>query len=181
MNAHLKSVREFHNTFLFPLAGPGSTLPLPEMEIIKYQILLMEAGSEVLKAIKAGEMAEMLLGLVDLAYVALAAIAMQGGDVIDKPIFWRHDGFVLSVVKAVSDKINRCTSGSTDQYSEVYCLCIHLARGFVNANFDKAFQMIHDDNLFRVKKSRESLYDDTDNIRKLKLHNSPDLCECLYE
>jgi hypothetical protein len=141
----------------------------------------MEAGSEVLKAIKAGEMAEMLVGLVDLAYVALAAIATQGGDVIDKPVFWQHDGFVLSVMKVVSDKINRCASGSTDQYSEVYCLCIHLARGFVNADFDKAFQMVHNNAISRVKKSGESIYDDTDNIRKIKLLKSPDLSECLYE
>ncbi|ESS73561.1 hypothetical protein MGMO_17c00260 [Methyloglobulus morosus KoM1] len=181
MNGHLKSVREFHEALLFPQAGPGTTLQLSDMEIIRYQALLMEAGSEVLKAIKAGEMAEMLVGLVDLAYVALAAIAMQGRDVIDKPVFWQHDGFVLSVMEAVSDKINRCASGSTDQYSEVYCLCIHLVRSFVNADFDKAFQMIHNNNLSRVKKSGESLYGDTDNIRKLKLHKSPDLSECLYE
>jgi hypothetical protein len=141
----------------------------------------MEAGSEVLKAIKAGEMAEILVGLVDLAYVALAAIAKQGGDVIDKPIYWRQDGFVLSVMQIVSDKISHCTSGDTNKYSEVYCLCGHLARSFVNADFDKAFQMIHDHAISRIKTSSESLYDDTDNIRKLKLEKTIDLSECLYE
>ena len=181
MNEHLKLVREFHDTLLFPQAEPGSSLRLSDMEIIRYQALLMEAGSEVLKAIKAGEMAEILVGLVDLAYVALAAIAKQGGDVIDKPVYWQHDGFVLSVMKVVSDKINLCASGDTDEYSEVYSLCIHLARGFVNADFDKAFQMIHTYRISRLKTGGESLYADSDNIRYLKLQNSPDLSECLYE
>jgi hypothetical protein len=181
MNEHLKSVREFHDALSFLQADPGSMLHLPDMEIIRYQTLLMEAGGEVLKAIKAGEMAEILAGLVDLAYIALAAIAKQGGDVTDQPVSWRQDGFVLSVMQIVADKINRCVSGSARQYSEVYCLCFHLARGFVNADFDKAFEMIHRNNLARVKTSGESIYGDTDNLRKLKLQKAPDLSECLYE
>jgi hypothetical protein len=79
MNIHLKLVREFHDALLLPQAEPGITLRLSDMEIIRYQVLLMEAGSEVLNAIKAGEMAEILVGLVDLSYAALVAIAIQGG------------------------------------------------------------------------------------------------------
>ncbi len=181
MNQHLKSVREFHELLLFPQAKLGSARQLPDMEIIRYQSLLMEMGSDALKAIKAGDMPEILGGLVNLAYVALAAIAMQGEDVVDKPVSWHQDWSLLSVIKVVSDKINHCASGGTDNYSEVYCLCIHLVRGFVNADFDKAFQMIHDNNISRVKISGESLYGDTDHIRKLKLQKMPDLSDCLYE
>jgi hypothetical protein len=181
MNEHLKLIREYHGAFLFPQAEPGTNSRLSEMDIIQYQALLMVAGSEVLQAVKAGEMAEMLVGLVDLAYVALAAIARLGGDIINKPVSWRHDGFVLSTMKLVSDKINQCALGNSDQYSEVYCLCNHLARNFVNADFDKAFRMIHNNNISRLKKSGESIYDAADNRRKLKLHKTPDLSECLYE
>jgi hypothetical protein len=50
---------------------------LSDMDIIMRQALLMEAGSEIFKAIKAGEMAEILAGLIDLSYSALGAIAMR--------------------------------------------------------------------------------------------------------
>lgn len=181
MNKHLKLVREFHDTLLFPQAESGKTLPLSDMEIIWYQALLMEAGSEVLKAVKVGEITEILGGLVDLAYVALAAIAKQGGEVFDHEIPWEHDWFVLPVIKDVSNKINCCTSGEIDKYSEIYYLCSYLAKVFVNADFDKAFQVIHDHNISRIKMSSESIYDDIDNIRKLKLQKMPDLSGCLYE
>jgi hypothetical protein len=181
MNEHLQLVRAFHAALSFPQAAAGTNGRLSDMEVTRYQALLMEAGCEVFKAIKAGEMAEILLGLTDLAYVALAAIAMQGGEVVDKPVSWKQDGFVLSVMQGVSDKINQCASGSTDSYSDVYCLCIHLARGFVNADFDKAFRMIHDYALARLKTSGESMYSDSESIRSLKLQKAPDLSECLYE
>jgi hypothetical protein len=141
----------------------------------------MEAGSEVLNAIKVGDIVDILLGLVDLAYVASAAVAMQGGELVDKPVAWRHDGSVLSVMKIVSDKINQCASGGSDQYSEVYCLCNHLVRGFVNADFDKAFRMIHNNNVARLENSGESIYDVANNARKAKLRRTPDLSDCLYE
>ncbi|NOT11747.1 MAG: hypothetical protein HOP23_07955 [Methylococcaceae bacterium] len=181
MNKHLQSVRTFHERLNVPQAVPGESMKLSDMEIIKFQSLLMEAGSELLKAIKAGEMAEILLGLIDLAYVALAALARQGADIVDQPIEWRLDGFVLSVMRIVSDKINDCSSGEPDNYSAVYCLCVHLSRGFVNADFDKAFQCVELHALLRLSKSGESLYDDTEHRRTAKLKNSPDLSECLYE
>lgn len=181
MNGHLKSVRTFHAVLAYPQAASGTISHLSDMEVIKYQALLMEAGSEVLKALKAGEMAEILIGLVDVAYVALAAIAVQGGEVIDKTVSWQHDGYVLSVMKGLSDKINDCSSGSPDDYSAIYCLCIHLTRSFVNADFDKAFQMIHRNNINRVELSGESFYEDTENFHKLMLKHTPDLSECLFE
>ncbi len=162
MNKHLKLVREFNDAFSLPQAEPGATIRLSDMDVVLRQALLMDAGSAALKAIKSGDMVEILAGLVNLAYSALGAVAMQGGDVTDLPVTWRHDGFVLSVMRALSDKINHCTSGSSDDYSAVYCLCIHLTRSFINADFDKAFQMIHDGKLSKPAKI-------------------PDLSDCLYE
>lgn len=162
MNKHLKLVREFNDTFSLPQAGQGANLRLSDMDIVMRQALLMDEGSAALKAIKAGDMVEILAALVNLAYSALGAIAMQGGDVTERQVAWRHDGFVVSVMRALSDKINKCTFGSADDYSEVYCLCVHLTRSFINADFDKAFQMIHDGKMS-------------------KLDKAPDLSECLYE
>lgn len=162
MNKHLKLVREFNDTFSFPQAEHGASARLSDMDVVMRQALLMEEGCAALKAIKAGDMVEILAGLVNLAYCALAAIAMRGDDVIDRPVTWRHDGFVLSIMRVLSDKINRCASGSTDDYSDVYCLCVHLTSSFINADFDKAFQMIHDDKISKPVKAS-------------------DLSECLYE
>jgi hypothetical protein len=162
MNKHLKLVREFHDTFSFPQAKQGANERLSDMDIVMRQALLMDEGSGVLKAIKAGEMVGILLGLVNLAYCALGAIAMRGDSIIDSPVTWRHDGFVLSIMRILCDKINRCSSGSTDDYSAVYCLCAHLAASFINADFDKAFQMIHDGKMSKSAKA-------------------PDLSECLFE
>lgn len=158
MNKHLNLVR----TFLSAPAEQGANRHLSDMDIVMNQALLMDEGSGVLKAIKAGDMVEILLGLVKLAHCALAAIAQQESDVIVHPVTWRHDGFVLSVMQALSDKIHNCSSGRAEDYSEVYSLCAHLAKSFINADFDKAFQMIHDGKMAKVEKT-------------------PDLSECLYE
>jgi hypothetical protein len=162
MNKHLKLVREFHDKFSFPQAEHGANVKLSDMDIVMRQALIMDEGSAVLKAIKAGDMVEILVGLVNLAYCALGAVAMRGSDVTDHPVTWRHDGFVVSIMRILSDKINNCTSGSTDDYSAVYCLCAHLANSFINADFDKAFQMIHDGKLSKLAKA-------------------PDLSDCFYE
>ena len=162
MNKHLKLVREFHDALSVPQAEHGANTRLSDMDVVLRQALLMDEGSAALKAIKSGDMVEILAGLVNLAYSALGAVAMQGGDVTDNPVTWRHDGFVLSVMRALSDKINHCSSGSSADYSAVYCLCIHLTGSFINADFDKAFQMIHDGKLSKPAKI-------------------PDLSDCLYE
>lgn len=162
MNKHLKLVREFHDTFSLPQAEHGTNERLSDMDIVMRQALLMDEGSTVLKAIKAGDMVEILAGLVNLAYCALGAIAMQGSDVIDHPVTWRHDGFILSIMRILSDRINSCTSGSADDYSAVYCLCAHLSSSFINADFNKAFQTTHDGKMSKEVKT-------------------PDLSECLFE
>lgn len=162
MNKHLKLVREFHSSCSIPQAEHGANERLSDMDIVMRQALLMDGGSAVLKAIKAGEMVTILAELVDLAYCALTGIAMQGDDVSDCPITWQHDGFILSIIRILCDRINKCSSGATDDYSAVYCLCSHLSTGFINADFDKAFQMIHDGKMAKEDKL-------------------PDLSGCLFE
>lgn len=162
MNKHLKLVREFHDTFSLPQAEHGAKERLSDMDIVMRQALLMDEGSAVLKAITAGDMVKILTELVNLAYCALSTIAMRGDDVVDYPVTWRHDGFILSIIRILSDKINNCTSGSTDDYSAVYCLCAHLSSSFINADFNKAFQMIHDCKIAKEVKE-------------------PDLSACLFE
>lgn len=181
MNEHLKLVREFHNSLSFPQADHGTNVQLSDMDVVMRQALLMEKGSEILKAIKAGDMVEILGGLVGLAYYALGAIATQGADVIDHPISWQHAGSVLPLMRLVSDKINTCSTGSPDNYSEVYCLCVHLARSFLNADFDKAFQKVHDSYVSNLHESGKSIYDDAGEIRKSSAITAPDLSDCLYE
>ncbi len=181
MNKHLKLVRELHDAFSFPQAGHGANAQLSDMDIIMRQALLMEQGSRVLKALKAGDMVEVLTELIDLSYYALGAIAMQGSDVTDQPVSWQHDGFVLSVMRILSDKINDCASGSAECYSEVYCLCVHLARSFINADFDKAFQFVHVYNISSLSESGKPIHIDTGELQRSELFTAPDLSDCLYE
>jgi Phosphoribosyl-ATP pyrophosphohydrolase len=181
MNTHLKLVREFHDAFSFPQAEHGENMQLSEMDIILRQALLMEEGSEVLRAIKAGDMVEILAGLINLAYCALGAIAIQGADVLERQVSWQHDGFVISLMRLFSDKINNCASGSPDNYSEVYCLCVHLSRSFINADFDKAFQMVHDSKISTLDKSGKLANENAEEFLKSKFFKTPDLSDCLYE
>ena len=181
MNKHLKLVREFHDGFSFPQAEHGENVRLSEMDIIMHQALLMEEVSELFRAIKAGDMVEILAGMINLAYCSLGAIAIQGADVSDQPASWQHDGFVISLIRLFSDKINNCTSGRPDDYSQVYCLCVYLSRGFINADFDKAFQMIHDSKMSRLDKSGKFNCENVEEIQKSKFFKTPDLSDCLYE
>jgi len=181
MNKHLKLVRELHDTFIFPQADYGANVRLPDMAIITRQALLMEEGSRVLKALKDGDMVEILAELIALSYYALGAIAMQGGNVTDQPALWRHDGFILSVMKVLSDKINDCASGSAESYSEVYCLCVQLVRSFINADFDKAFQVVHNHTMSRLSESGKALSIDMGELQRSTAFTAPDLSDCLYE
>jgi hypothetical protein len=176
MNKHLKLVREFHDAAALQQAGHGINRHLSDMEIIMHQALLMDGGSEALKALKAGDMAEILAGLTDLGYYALSAIAVQGEDVVERPVLWRNDGFVISVMRLLSGKIDRCAAGGAGNYSEVYCACGHLASSFLNADFDKAFQKVHERHMAILAESGE-----TGMERHLKSYKAPDLNDCLYE
>lgn len=175
MNKHLKLVRELHDTLSLSNTEVGAAVHFSDMDIVNHQALLMQEGSTVLNAIKAGDMVEILLGLVNLATVAVEAIAVLGSDVVDLPVAWRHDGSVVSVMRTLSDKINQCSSGKPEDYSAVYCLCVHLTRSFVNADFDKAFQVVQES---RAVKSAKQ---DAEGVHLLKQSKAPDLSDCLYE
>lgn len=177
MNKHLQSVREFRDTFTLPQATYGTQGHLSDMDIIMRLAWLMEAGSEVLRALKKGDMAEILARLVGLAYCALGAIAMQGGDVIERPVLWRHDGSVLSVMQLLSDTINRCTSGKIEDYSAIYCACAHLTGSFLNADFDRALQTFHTGLMETCKGHGVDFDRDGESVKGI----TADLSDCLYE
>jgi hypothetical protein len=181
MNKHLKLVREFHGALSLPQVAQGENVKLSEMAIIMRQALLMEEGSALFRAIKAGDMVEILARMVHLSYAALGAIAIQGADVLDQPVSWQHDGFVISLMRLFSDKINQCASGSPENYSEVYDLCVYLSRSFINADFDKAFQMVHDSKMARLAKSGKLICENAEETLKSGFFKAPDLSECLYE
>ena len=181
MNKHLKLVREFNDTLSFPQAGHGENERLSEMDIILRQALLMEEGSLLLRAIKTGDMVKILAGMVNLSYCALGGIAVQGGDVLDRPVSWRHDGFVISLARLFSDKINHCASGSPENYSEVYCSCVYLSKSFINADFDKAFQMVHDSKMSNLGKSGKLTEEHVEEVLRSSHFKTTDLSDCFYE
>jgi hypothetical protein len=113
------------------------------MDIVMRQALLLDCASDTFRAIASGDLIKILAGLVDLSFNALAAIASRGDDVIAVSANWRQDGSVLSVMRVLSDKVNQCTSGETVHYSGLYAICAHLSQRFVNADFDEAFQIVH--------------------------------------
>lgn len=181
MNRHLQKVREFHGAFALPQAQAGESGHLSDMDIILHQALLMEAGGAVFRAMKHGEMAEILGGMADLAYQALSVVAMRGEEVSEKPVTWRHDGSVISIMRLLSDKINHCAAGDTAHYSEVYCVCAQLASSFLNADFDKAMQVLHASYMDLSSKSATAAYRDAGEIRRSALYKTPDFSDCLYE
>ncbi len=179
MNPHLQLVREFHDRFGIDQPEYPDTTHLSTMDIVMRQALLMDCGSEAFRAITSGDLAKILAGLVDLAYNALAAIACRGDDVVATSVTWRQDGSVLSVVKALSDRINQCTSGESVHYSALYNLCLQLARGFVNADFDQAFRRVHAN--LMAKASGGSAQNYEQRIERETLPTAPDLSDALYE
>ena len=143
MNKHLQQVRDFHRKFGINQPGDGETGHLSDMEIVMRQALLLDCGSETYRAIASGDLIKILAGLVDLSFNALAAIASRGDELVAVSANWRQDGSVLSVMRVLSEKINQCTSGETVHYSGLYAICVHLTQRFVNADFDEAFQLVH--------------------------------------
>lgn len=154
MHQHLQLIKES----LAPTHGDH----LSDMDIIVRQALLMEDGSAILKALKTGDTLDTLAGLVKLSYSALTGVAMWNADASDRPVAWQHDGFVISLMRRLSAQINCCSSGNAEDYAELYRLCAHLAGNFINADFDKAFRVIHDS---KMSKST----------------GTPDLSDCLFE
>ena len=179
MNAHLQLVREFHDRFGIDQPEYPDTQHLSTMDIVMRQALLMECGSDTFKAITSGDLEKILAGLVDLAYNALAAIACRGDDVIATSAAWRQDGSVLSVVKVLAERINQCTSGESIHYSALYNICEQLVRGFVNADFDRAFRMVHANLMAKASSGSSQNYEQR--LEHETLPAAPDLSSALYE
>jgi hypothetical protein len=151
-------------------------IPVSEMEIILTQALLMGAGSAIFKAIKSGEIADILAGLVALAYTALQALAMQDEDIVEHQGATCQTYQLLTIMRLLSDKIQNCSSGQAKHYSELYHLCTQLASGFLNADFDKAFRVYHD-----WFKARADFSEETTIMSSPQKIKPPDLTDCLYE
>ncbi|MGR8929873.1 MAG: nucleoside triphosphate pyrophosphohydrolase family protein [Gammaproteobacteria bacterium] len=181
MNKNLEKVREFHQKFNIEQPKYPETAHLSDMDIVMRQALLMDCGSETFKAITAGDLVKILAGLVDLAYNALAAIACRGEDVVSTSVAWRQDGSVLSVMKVIADKINNCSSGETVHYSALYNICESLARAFVNADFDQAFAIVHDNLMKSAINTASAGHDYSQRLAKETLPVAPDLSDALYE
>lgn len=173
MNQHLTLIKTAHPT---PKVAEEETMPVSEMEIILTQALLMDAGSVTFKAIKSGEIADILAGLVALAYTSLQACAMQDEDVVENQGAACQTYQLLEIMRLLSDKIQNCSSGQAKHYSELYHLCTHLASGFLNADFDKAFRLYHD-----WCKARADSSEETTTMSSPQRTKSPDLTDCLYE
>jgi len=175
MNKHLQSVREYRAKFGFP-AAEGH---ISDMAIVMRQAWLMEAGKQALLAIKQGDMAEILTRLTALVYLALNAIAQQGCEfeVDEQPVFWRHDGTVLSLMRVISDRINACASGHCKDYSELYCVTAQLTSSFLNADFDKAFSAFH----LHQLETGIAYGKEVENQGEVDWTKLPDLSDCLYE
>ena len=166
MKHHLALVKTIH-----PCLKPAQGESVSDMDIILSQALLMDSGSVSFKAIKAGEIADILAGLVALAYAALQALAVQGNDFVENQVESRQEYQMLAIMRLLSEKIYRCSSAKAEYYSELYCLCSHLSSGFLNADFDKAFNLYHE---WR-KNCQESSDKPNKNTKPIDLSN------CLYE
>ncbi len=149
---------------------------ISEMDIILFQALLMDAGSATFKAIKQGEIEGILAGLVALAYASLQPLAAQDKDIGENEGELHQEYQLYLIMRQLSDTIHKCSSGQTEHYSKLYHLCAHFVSSFLNADFDKAFQLYHD---WRIAcddsgaKTTETV--SSDKPKRL------DLIDCFYE
>ena len=171
MNRHIQLIKQFHQACAVN-GALENTGHLSDMDIIMQQALLMEESGALFRAVKRGDMAEILAGLVNLSYAALSSLVLLSGE--DKPITieWKNDGSVLSLVKRVTEAVAQCSDGQAEHYLSLYYLCERLARDFLNADFDRAFQMSHASRMADLQEShaRPSLH-----------YKTPDLSDCLFE
>jgi hypothetical protein len=173
MHRHLTLVKTIQPR---PKVVEGEAMLVSDMDIILSQALLMDAGSMTFKAIKSGEIVDILAGLVALAYASLQALAMQDKDIVEHQGATYQAYQMLAIMRLLSDKIQNCSSGQAKHYSELYHLCTHLAAGFLNADFDKAFRVYHE-----WRKVRADSNEETAKILSPHKTKRPDLTDCLYE
>ncbi len=144
---------------------------LSDMDIIQFQALLMDNGADLFRAFKNGEMALVLSGLVNLAYSSLIAARLGGlkDDLSAVTVDWRYDGLMISIMRSLCHHIDACTSGKTHDYTTLFVLCKRLVIDFLNADFEKAFQHVHETHM----QDRHIPISQSINI--------PDLSDCLFE
>jgi hypothetical protein len=149
---------------------------LSGMDIIGLQAVLMQAGSAAFRAVKSGEIANILTGLVSLAYTALEALSIMDKDDIEARRESSRAYQMLEIVQLLSARIGCCASGEAINYSNLYHLCRDLSSGFLNADFDKAFRVYHE-----WRKTNPDLTDICFKTENGCFINAPDLTDCLYE
>jgi hypothetical protein len=144
---------------------------LNDMEIIQFQALLMDNGANLFHAFKQGDMAVILAGLVNLAYSAASAavVAGVGEQMPTVSVSWQHDGLMVSIMRSLSHHIDACSSGQVKDYAALHTLCKCLAKDFLNADFDKAFQRVYQMHL------------ENRHVPITQAVNMPDLSDCLFE
>lgn len=114
-----------------------------DMDIIETQALLMERGSLALKAIRAGELALILAGIVAVAYCALDGMRRYNMEAAADTEETTGDYLMAVIMRRLSQKIADCSSGNAAGYTALFSYCRHLARDFVNADFDNALITYH--------------------------------------
>ncbi len=142
------------------------------MEIIDKQSLLMAAGGMTFKALNTGEMVDILAGLTHLAYLSAEALVCSGREiaVLPPPGYQAYE--MLTIMQMLSEKIHFCSSGKTECYIDLYHCCAALAANFLNADFEKAFAMLHQWRLNGKTQPALTICD---------CAMFPDLTDCLYE
>ena len=140
------------------------------MGVILTQAALMESGSTALKAIKSGEIACILAGFVAMAYISLEILAAMGANTIERGNETHQAYQIIAIMRLISDKIHRCSSGQIDAYAGPYYLCADLAKNFLNADFDKALRAYCDWHKTHVF--------DPDESKLAASRNYPDLSDC---
>jgi hypothetical protein len=141
MHHHLALVKAFQKG---SQAVTSETSHVPEMDIILFQALLMEAGSATFKAMKSGELEAIFAGVIALAYISLQALAAQDKELAENQGGFHQEYQLCPIMRQLTDKIQRCSSGQAEHYAELYHLCVHLTSSFLNADFDKALQAYHE-------------------------------------
>ncbi len=141
-----------------------------DMDIIETQALLMESGSLAFKAIKAGELALILAGIVAVAYCALDGMRRYNMEPAAGAEESTGDYLMAVIMRRLSEKIAACSSGNAADYTVLFNYCRHLARDFVNADFDNALECYH---RWHVANGNRNTPDWKDAL--------PDVSDCLFE
>ncbi len=171
MNDNFQLVADFHRLSQKNYAADAET-SMSDMTIIEQEAILMEETGALFHALKLGDLSCILAGLVNLSYASLYSLVLTGQPVAEKKHHHPYDGQVLSIAKNISQHVNDCLSGQAEDYYKLYCLCKELAKDFLNADFDSAFKLVHD--------NRMSFYKDNPTYPHYHV-NSPDLSDCLFE